>query len=552
MLDERLFKKVVYEVSLDPACNLSVRSSVLVPTPDALRHWAVLSEDETRRLKSAIADEIDSLRIYTDTIAKVNDFLRALKRTYDLMSEAIALKNSLVSKIRRLPTEILAIIIIDVMLLHSPQDSMSRMAHPVTRVCHRWREISLSLPEIWTNIDVSAYTGFDWCAMFAECLCRAQAKPLSLTLGPAFGARRESTPATFAQVFLASTTQWRSLALVNLQVSPWFTHEELHLPALESLRIDNSSVAGGFSFTNCPALHSVVLHDAVVADFNLPWAQLTSLTVQCKETYWDTAACLGVLRGCERLLTLELSAMVEDRHHPDVVLPSLTSLTLRRNASRLLGAFHAPCLQYLEVASHSDLGRLETYAMERGTICSTLTSLALLAFDNESDWVRLFELYTNISELQVLVDAAGRGVATLARALGHRQDLLPDLVHLDLPNLHVRSPGSVHALESIINCRVHLRLAGATPLARLSFDSCDPAYVSRLRVYMKPIECRARWPEEDAENLSDDEDASFDEAFARWSAQTMIMDVQPVLGDPETNYTTCSSDHSPEDEEWIE
>ncbi|KAL1685217.1 hypothetical protein GGG16DRAFT_119080 [Schizophyllum commune] len=483
LLNDRIVDEVDHEVALRLDCEPVLRSTLLIPTWEALRSQVTPSEGEICKINSAITNERCT----------------------------IALKTSLVSPVRRLPTEVLAIIITDVLRDDSCDDISERMVSSVMHVCHRWREIALSLPVVWTDISFSHDSEGNRCALLEECLRRTQGKPLSITLSTMTG----DVPAdeAFTQVLLASATRWQKLTLDNISL-PWLSTDTLHAPALEHLEITNSHPTGWLCFANCPALSSVVLDIRGFRELDLPWGQLTSLEIDW-ENMATVDACLKAIQGCNRLLTFALlshgSYPLDDL--PDVVLPALTELTLARSASTLLPLFHVPHLTDLGIGGDGFAGILETYAARLEGDCLAVTCLSLCALTAESDWVRLFELYTNIRRLTVYCpdEPAGPTLLPLWLALRHRQDLLPHLAFLDLPTLNITSLQDVQLVEDIVDDRVLRRPAGATRLARLSFEQIDPQYVRRVYKSTRMLDCRACWPvgfpTRDDEATPDDEDA---------------------------------------------
>ncbi|KAL1707274.1 hypothetical protein EV121DRAFT_288711 [Schizophyllum commune] len=603
MLDEHLVDKVNHEVILRLDSEPVLRSTSLVPTSSALQTQVMPPDGEVCTIKNAIDDERRALEHCADLIAKGQQWIDSLRSTYDRMNAAISLKTSLVSSIRRLPTEVLANIITYALLLSSPKGSVARLKNPVMHVCRLWREVALSLSLIWADIDICFEYDLHRWDQLAECLHRAEGKPLSLALesmGDHAWVEEE-----FIQIFLASAARWQRLTLRDMALPAWFNTDALHAPALEHLEIKDSDVEGWLCFARCPALSSVVLENVCrsVPPSDLPWGQLSSLDITSRPDF-DVDDLLEAIRGCNRLITLRLSmdsSVFGD--HPEVVLPSLTSLVLADRASSLLRVFHVPSLVKLQVDNYDDDFRnLEAYAAKGETVAPTLTSLTLCALEEESDWVRLFELYANISELYVHGQGnSGNSLIPLCLTLRHRQDLLPNLIRLDFPSLQIRRMQDVHLMQDIVEDRVDNIPAGATPLARLTFDTINPEYVQRMLMSVSSLECHARWPVEypviHRKDPSDDEDvgdehpgdgdaydeedevggyicrmcaqgfktSETEEALVSDDAQSPIpaetddlstaqaIDVDKEASDsePDEDYAMCSSDDGSIDEEWI-
>ncbi|KAI5899492.1 uncharacterized protein SCHCODRAFT_02524109 [Schizophyllum commune H4-8] len=604
MLDEHLVDKVDHEVTLRLDSEPVLRSTSLVPTSSALRSQVMPPDGEICRINGAIANERRTLEHYADLIAQTQQTLNALRSTYGRMNDAINLKTSLVSSIRRLPTEVLAHVITYALLLSSPKGSVARLKNPVMHVCHLWREIALSLSQIWADIDFCFSFELHQCAQLAECLHRAEGKPLSLAFESMDDDLRVDE--AFVRIFFASAARWQRLTLRAMVLPAWFNTDALHAPALEHLEIKESEVEGWLCFAKCPALSSVVLEDVNLTVLDLPWGQLSSLSITSCPTF-DAGGFLEAIRGCNRLTTLRLSLNYSfPGDHTEVVLPSLTTLLLGNRACSLLRVFHVPSLVKLQVDNYDDDFRnLEAYADKGVTVAPTLTSLALFALEEESEWVRLFELYTNLSVLAVHGhEISGNSLIPLVLTLRHRQDLLPNLIRLDFPSLHISRMQDVHLMEDIVEDRVLNIPADATPLARLSFNTINPEYVQRMLKSVSSLDCHARWPVDypviDSDDPSDDEDAgdehsddgdTYDEEvpsddgvgdyICRMCAQglktsemgeaqvsdvaqspvaaetenslaTQAMDLDEEASEPDEDYAMCSSDDGSIDEEWIE
>jgi hypothetical protein len=142
--------------------------------------------------------------------------------------------------ISRLPTEILSIIF---SLLHSfevldLESSPPSPFSPVSHVCHRWREISLDLPYLWSHINFTKLTP----AGAAVMLVRAKMAPLYLEAQTMqwsrakFGAFKKQIEAHIHQSrHLSITVKSNHLKISGRLVSA--------APSLELLSIDNRDIS---------------------------------------------------------------------------------------------------------------------------------------------------------------------------------------------------------------------------------------------------------------------------------------------------------------------
>ncbi|KAL1755927.1 hypothetical protein FB107DRAFT_248554 [Schizophyllum commune] len=568
MLIERLVDKVDFEVALCQDCEGTVGSSALMPTMGALRSQAMPSGPEFHGLVRAMHDELCTITHYADAIAHARDNLRALRHAQASIWQCIARKIALISSIRILPTEIL-VMIIKYVLLDDASDSLTRIRHPVTRVCHLWRELALSMSCVWADIAFVFYhERSGWCAALEECLSRAKTKPLSISLE---GKGRDvyehtydlpewAAPGTFATIFLASAPQWRKLRLVDFCPPPWLNCETLCLPALECLDIRNSMHYDPplICFQSCAALSTVHLQVVDPEEFCLPWGQLTTLAIRFDNTRL-AQACVQILEKCDRLIDLTLSSSTcNPADYPDIVLPSLLSLSLEGSASFLFNAFRAVSLEKVVLSGHRDFDSLQESATRDPTICSTLTSLSLLACRaHERDWVPLLERYTNLSHLSVSTslghqptDPVPHSLRTLEACLRHRPAMLPDLTHLDFPDLYVDSPECVHLLEDFVEARVHRRARDATALKSLAFGLCVPDHRSRLLDTLRSLEWVTHWTVEHAPSDDDSDDSDSEDSFDGRHAGGIIGEI-PSVGTSSSGSVGVDIDVD-SDDDWAE
>ena len=113
----------------------------------------------------SLSDFPDSLHVVDNKIKSLEDSARTLKLH----------RNTLVP-IARLPTEILTIIFSLLPSFGVIESSQSIAPFTISHVCHRWREILLKTPHLWSHIDFTNLTPTGT----AEMLARAKMAPLHL------------------------------------------------------------------------------------------------------------------------------------------------------------------------------------------------------------------------------------------------------------------------------------------------------------------------------------------------------------------------------------
>ncbi|KAJ7291339.1 hypothetical protein C8J57DRAFT_214633 [Mycena rebaudengoi] len=117
------------------------------PPPDA----------EILVIRNIIADEQSRLLDLDTHIAALKKILEPLVDERNATADRILRHQSVISAARRVPPEILGEIFL--LTLPSQEDGMLEKASCVDsspwlvgRICSRWREIALALPELWTTI----------------------------------------------------------------------------------------------------------------------------------------------------------------------------------------------------------------------------------------------------------------------------------------------------------------------------------------------------------------------------------------------------------------
>ncbi|KAL1721149.1 hypothetical protein EV715DRAFT_195849 [Schizophyllum commune] len=499
-------EEIVLHARVCEQCDAAVVSSTIVPSMTILRERPTLSDTEAGDIRRALQDENSILRGYEDAISDMSNALRTLRSHYARLRDSIHRKVSLLSPIWRLPHEVLARIFVYAII--DGRDSRHRLLHPVLRVCHLWRELALATSALWVDIALSfRYDKSSWTAVLTECLRRAKAMPLSISLKEMGRDKYEEEALTtpgwsdggpVPEAFLATAQRWRRLRLCNMYPPAWLREEALSLPVLECLELRNFHYYDpSFEcFEDCPALSTVYLKEVWMDKLRLPWAQLTSLELQFVKSHESNPAYIDALQQCKRLqkLTLAAQASARVRRHFNVVLPSLAILCLIEEATDFLPRLLAPSLSDIRIR-RGDLRCLLSYATSNATNSSTITSLSSSACRCQpGDWVAVFELYTNVSSLSV--DALAYdlySMAHLATVLRDRPDLLPDLTSLSFPDLHIDTIGGVRYLEDIVDLRVHSRPKDRTTLTSLSFGLCHVDYRSRLLDSLASVEWTTQW-----------------------------------------------------------
>ncbi|KAJ6562482.1 hypothetical protein B0H19DRAFT_98435 [Mycena capillaripes] len=226
----------------------------------------------------------------------------------------------------------------------------------LTQICRKWRQIAVSTPVLWRAIRLPCENispGLEREGHIAGIwLARSHCCPLSIYIGE----DGVHTPEAFAAVF-PHRARWEYLK-IRLSVSALPATFNGPMPLLRHLDLflgvggpddGHSPRACNTAFCEAPLLRIAFLHTSAL-HFTLPWAQLTSLTLNM--VYPDEW--YSILQQTSRLVHCNLNFDIVYAHPiPDIALPCLESLAFKAewavSALGYLGAFIVPALRSLRI-----------------------------------------------------------------------------------------------------------------------------------------------------------------------------------------------------------
>ncbi|KAJ7186451.1 hypothetical protein C8R46DRAFT_1057219 [Mycena filopes] len=217
----------------------------------------------------------------------------------------------------------------------------------LAQVCRQWRDISLSIPELWRATRLSAPAG-DLASLLDLHLARSRGRPLSLELDESSECRIPR------EVFEVISAHGERLEYLNLTL--WKSEREVQLIAAGSMPLLRSltmvfETEVGVEFSDAPRLTTVVLDVCAAVSIALPWNQITSLTL----TVIYLRLGLAVVSQARNLTYCELRVLHDWDNAdlgPGVPLLSLTTLILHSEdyeAIPALRPFITPALRTLSV-----------------------------------------------------------------------------------------------------------------------------------------------------------------------------------------------------------
>lgn len=300
----------------------------------------------------------------------VQTLQQQLVRQKNKINESVNLPKGLASPVCRLPSEVLSEIFHHCLGLSrflSCLQFPSKLTAPLllTRICRRWREVAVDMPNLWCMLSV-AVTDRNWQQVafcYESWLKRTRGRPLSLSLW--FDADDHSAK---LQRLLQPYANQVTYLCVNLRGSD---PPELNM------------------FTDFRALQEMIVDievDITTAEANLPASvtrsfsqlppTLDNFTVSgCLFGFDDFSACNPVWAG---LTTLDIEIWQPDGvHHLLQLAPNLSSLTIFLDLDiaqdKVLLLFTHTKLQALHVTCE------RTYGDDRAHLCNLLNGLSLPA-----------------------------------------------------------------------------------------------------------------------------------------------------------------------------
>ncbi|KAJ7156544.1 hypothetical protein C8R43DRAFT_1106117 [Mycena crocata] len=218
----------------------------------------------------------------------------------------------------------------------------------LTHICRKWREIALSTPTLWRAIWLDSDIQPDFGSrkqILESWLVRSCSCPISIKVFDSC----DSVEEDILQALIPHGLRWEHLE-VDLDGAPLHIIDGL-TPLLRELKLNlDGSLSCLVSLKDAPLLRTVFLNDGATTNMILPWAQLTSLTLD--DVY--PKDCTPILLQTYNLVRCQLNIMRDWRHaiEPDVKLPCLESLVLvgkYGEVTEYLGTFIVPALRKLEL-----------------------------------------------------------------------------------------------------------------------------------------------------------------------------------------------------------
>ncbi|KAL1706083.1 hypothetical protein EV121DRAFT_201977 [Schizophyllum commune] len=473
-----------HTTTLCTKCGHSISSATSSVPIESIRKPDYPTMENASAIQQTILLEEAVVATYAQTIRATRKILKDLLREKKLLITHLTRKRALIAPIRRLPTEIMLII-----LKMSVADTYDRKAgafrilnHPVLQVCCFWRNLVLETPQLWTHIRIyPLYDYFYQEQMLKAYLQRSRTLPIDIYLLSNDATMHLRTydedfdiwePLEDVEGLLLSCAhRWRTFQIEVLTNCLRKPREPVNLPLLTSLHLYASSRWINL-FKNCPALSTVELRGAVDPLLHdLPWAQISELHIT-KLLHVPMDNFLKLLSTCQSLRCLTL--YVEEggpqaSQGNTATLPALEFLDVHGSAGGLLNRLIVPSLRGLNAVSGHHIcphhmpqnagysALLELTTLNDATIGDNVTTLSLETTTtcDDREWTKLFTHYAGVSRLRI-VDFPDKMVSaglSLLETLVAHPELLSHLTRLDFPTMCIASPEDLQVLVDLMKQR---------------------------------------------------------------------------------------------------
>ncbi|KAJ6565370.1 hypothetical protein B0H10DRAFT_2113122 [Mycena sp. CBHHK59/15] len=361
-------------------------------------------------------------------LAELNTLIAALTaERQSLQAES----DSIMYPVLSLPPEIT----MEVFRCCLPSDSMPRPSPfkaplLLAQICRQWRRIALNTPNLWRSLVFGDESSVEILKLW---LSRAGNLPLNYSLH----CTNPSRAGALIETIILHSHQWQDVSFgIPLTSFPKLDMRYQSLPMLRQISLDihqrasDDAVPDTITIQNAPLLREVHISTLPDVKFDIPWHQLTTLTL-CQSV--DLMECISLLRECPGLVHLVVSTMGSAATH------TAAPLTLN-----LLESFTSN-LEDVSIMEHLTLPRLErlpvtgTVGFQHPTILKSfirrsacaLQFLSLSVSDIVSDTLNLClrTAPASVVELELIWHERGSPTGALFNVL-QPMDVLPQLKKL--------------------------------------------------------------------------------------------------------------------------
>ncbi|KAJ7472775.1 hypothetical protein FB451DRAFT_1089698 [Mycena latifolia] len=370
------------------------------PYPELLFSNTVPLDSQIPVILSAIQTAQEDIRATENKIGELGEELVNQRRS--TLQEFIQMQKSMVSTLRRLPSEILSEIF---MHCSSKQDGCKPRIFAA--VCSRWRDVSLATPRLWCHVYLreQMIAPQSLHSLLSLQLERSGQAPLSVMFSDSY----DKTSTIILKLLLTVSDRWQSL---DLELT-YQQHECLrihssasHFPILKRLAIlvTPSWELGNLS-RPLPLLEGLTLNGDCPIPSKLPWTNFT----KCTLIHCSPPEVLNILRSSSTIAELTLFQCVgpgEQEPKQTPISSSIRSLNILECKGAFtrdfLGSLTAPKLQALRIEDCEDT-RMNVHLISLLTGSSgPITHLSLCGVRvPEHDLIALLKFADTVNHLEI-------------------------------------------------------------------------------------------------------------------------------------------------------
>ncbi|KAF7335155.1 F-box domain-containing protein [Mycena sanguinolenta] len=369
-----------------------------------------------------------------DRLAQLSDLIATFSAERQKLQ---AVSDSIVYPVLLLPPEITSLIFLNCLPDASPFPQPSPLSAPLllAQICRQWRDIAIASPGLWQSIGLIDTRSV---GVFETWLARSGNHPLNLSLNCVDPERA----ASLIDVCIPHAHRWQDIHLALPVGLLMRLKLQLPMPLLSKISL---SLRGPFSreqleegapddpilLPNAPILREADIGTYPDLRFELPWAQLTGLTLAKS----DIAECFAILKMCPDLVTLDVSTIgpppAPIDTHP-LVLANLRSFTCATDFCPVIERLWLPRLTSLHIretvaADTAHTTHLQALIAQSAPPIQRL--ILALKYPSSETLERTLDAVPNSLRVLELHCGNATHVAPLLAALRHR-GVLPELTNL--------------------------------------------------------------------------------------------------------------------------